>query len=260
VQIKQFITLSIILIPFLQAYSQDTAVENDKLSKQDLKTVTDFIKVIRDKNLDELGARISFPLARKYPVPEIKNKDEFLKRHDEVFDDSLTKMILISDPNKDWSAMGWRGIMLHDGMLWIDYDGKLLSVYQSKFEETEWEELVKKEKKDLYVSIRTFIQPICILETKKYRIRIDESSEGNYRYSAWPLKSKMSDKPEIVLENGERVFDGSGGNHYYKFKNSEYTYECWIIVMGEDSSPPALLEIYKGDKAILSQRAEIITK
>lgn len=185
---------------------------------------------------------------------------EFLKRYTEVFDDSLTKMIVNSDPAKDWSAVGWRGIMLFNGELWLDYDGRLIAVRQSTFEKSELEELIKTEKKALHVSIREFKQPICILETSKYRVRIDDLGNWNYRYAAWPLNSKMSDKPAMVLENGEFVPEGSGGNHSYKFKNSEYSYTCSIIVMGEKGSPPALLTIYKGDKVILSQRAEMIVK
>lgn len=153
------------------------------------------------------------------------------------------------------------GIMFFHGELWLDYeDGRLMNVHLSKFEKNELEELIKIEKKSLYASIREFKQPICILETSKYRIRIDDMGDWNYRYAAWPLKRKMSDKPEIVLEKGEYIPEGSGGNHSYKFKNSEYVYECSIIVMGEDTSPPALLTIYKGEKVILSQRANIIVK
>lgn len=170
-------------------------------------------------------------------------------------------MIVKSDPVKDWSAVGWRGIMLLNGELWLDCDGRIIDVnYQSKFEKRELESLIKIEQSSLYASIRKFKQPICILTTSRYMIRIDDLGNGNYRYAAWPLNSKMSDKPEIVLEKGKIIFDGSGGNHRYRFISSEYMYECSILVMGEEGSPPALLTIYKGNKVISFQKAKIVVK
>ena len=259
-QIKQLIIFNILSICFLSTQAQDTAHKNENLSIENQKIVVEFIKNVKNKNLEEICSTMSFPFTRKYPIPEIKSMEEFLIRYNEIFDDSLTKRIVNSDPNNDWSEMGWRGIMLFNGELWLDYDGRLISVKLSRFEENEFDELVKIEKKDLYVSIREFKQPICILETSKYRIRIDDLGNWNYRYVSWPLSRKMSDKPEVVLEKGEYIPEGSGGNHSYKFKNAGYIYECSIIVMGEENSPPALLTIYKGDKVILSQRAKINVK
>ena len=65
----------------------------------------------------------------------------------------------------------------------------------------------------------------------------------------------MSDKPELTIENGTYIPDGSGGDGRYEFKRGDYTYDCSIIVMGEDGAPTALLTIYKEGKEILSQKA-----
>jgi len=241
--------------------AQDTSLKDKNWNIENHKIIVEFIKNVKNGNFEEISSKMSFPFSRRYPIPEIKSKEEFLKRYSEIFDDSLIKRIVNSDPNKDWSEVGWRGIMFLNGELWLNYeDGRLMSVHLSRFEENELTELIKTEKKNLYVSIQEFKQPICVLETSKYRIRIDDLGDWNYRYVAWPLNSKMSDKPKMVLEKGEYVPEGSGGNHSYKFKSSEYIYECSIIVMGEETSPPAVLTIYKGDKVILSQSAEIIVK
>ena len=231
------------------------------LDSANKKVVADFIYCIKNQKKDKLISNISFPFERSYPIPQIKNKQEFLKRYKEVFDDTLSKMIINSDINNDWSAVGWRGIMLMNGVLWIDYDGRLIAVnYESPVESKMRTELIEKDRSNLYSSIKKFAEPIHILETSKYRIRIDDMGNGNYRYVSWPLKSKMSDPPDIIIENGEYIADGSGGNHNYEFKNKEYTYECYIIVMGEENSPPAELTISKNGKEILSQKARIITK
>lgn len=68
----------------------------------------------------------------------------------------------------------------------------------------------------------------------------------------------MSDKPDLIIEKGEYIPEGSGGNGRYEFKNGEYTYDCSMIVMGTDDSPPAILTIYKDHKEILSQNATVI--
>jgi hypothetical protein len=248
---RKLIVTSLFVFNIYSLFAQDTSKENQKI-------VSDFIQDVKNPNKDNLCSSISFPFKRQYPIPDINNKQEFLKRYKEVFDDSLTKMILTSDPAKDWAAVGWRGIMLLNGVLWIDYDGRFIGVnYQSKFEKEEYERLVRLDKSRLYESINKFEKPMYVLETSKYRIRIDDMGNGYYRYVSWPLKSKMSDKPAQVIENGQIEFEGTGGNELYTFKNAGYIYQCSIIVMGEESSPPAELTILKGNKTILSVDAKL---
>jgi hypothetical protein len=232
-----------------------------EMTKEEQKVVTDFIDCIKSQNKEKLISMISFPFDREYPIPSIKNGQEFLKRYNEIFDDTLTKMIVSSKPSTDWSTKGYRGIMLSNGEIWLDYDGSLIGVnYLSKYEENEKAGLIKLEKSEVHESIKEFKNPICILETTKYRIRIDQLGDGNYRYASWPLKSKMSDRPDIIIENGEYKPEGSGGNHSFVFRNGDYVYDCAIIVMGEDDAPPAYLTISKGDREIFSQKADIVTK
>jgi hypothetical protein len=65
-------------------------------------------------------------------LPMVKTRAEFVKRHDEIFDKKLIEMISTSNPESDWSEVGWRGTMLFNGVLWL-YDGRLLAVnYQSR--------------------------------------------------------------------------------------------------------------------------------
>lgn len=97
-----------------------------------------------------------------------------------------------------------------------------------------------------------------LLQTTKYKIRIDNLGNGNYTYTAWPASSAMNDTPNIVIKGGKRFEDGSGGNHYYTFTNGVYKYECWINILGTDETPPANLLVYKNDDLILTQSADII--
>jgi hypothetical protein len=209
-----------------------------QLTNEDYKeVVVEFIKNIKNNNPVLLDSMIHYPLSRQYPLPDIKDKTEMQQRFKEVFDDVLLQKIINSNPAKDWSDVGWRGIMLGNGDLWLDYDGSLLAVNdQSEWEAKKRLELIEADRSRLHPSLQKYVEPICILKTKKFIIRIDELENYNYRYASWPINKPMSDKPDLVILKGDVIFEGSGGNHYYEFKNGGYTYQCSIIIMGEDDS------------------------
>jgi hypothetical protein len=235
-------------------FSQDLKPEYQKFIKN-------FIDNIKNDNKEAVAAIISFPLGREYPIPVIKNKTDFLKRYDAIFDETLKNKIIKSNPAKDWTQMGWHGIMLNQGDIWFDESGKLITInYQSKTELVLKNKLIAAEKDKLHPSIAKFKKPVYILETSKFRIRIDDLGNDNYRYASWPVKKPMSEKPDLVIINGKWIAEGSGGNSKFDFKKDDYLYECYIIVLGTSESPPATLTIYQNDKEILSQDAKIIIK
>jgi len=245
-----------LIIFFSFVFSNFFPVHGQDLDSSYQQIVSDFITCLKSKNKEKIAAKINFPFSREYPIPEIGGEQEFLARYNEVFDEDLTKRIINSQPSTDWSPMGWRGIMFLSGLVWLDDEGKLIAVnYKTAIEERKWNELVRIEKNNLYKPLRNFKSPICIMETPKYRIRIDDLGDGNYRYCSWSLKSKMSDRPELIIDKGKYIPEDSGGDHRYEFKNGEYTYDCSMIVIGEENSPPAKLTIYKDRKIILSQDA-----
>lgn len=249
-----------ILSLFLIAFSLNFAFAQD-LKPEYQKGIIYFIDCVKNNKKAAVADLIKFPFGREYPIPVIKNKAEFIKRYDQIFDANLKKEIISSKANKDWSQMGWRGIMLNQGNVWMDEEGHLIAInYQSKFESDLKAKLIKEQQNALHPSIAKFKEPVCVLETSKFRIRIDDLGNDNFRYASWSIKQKMSDKPDLVITNGKFVADGTGGNHHYDFKKSNFLYECDIIVLGEKGSPPARLNIYQNNKEILSQDAKIIIK
>lgn len=235
------------------------SVSGQDLSVKSQKVIRNFIETIKTKNKDKIANQVRFPLKREYPIPEIKNKDEFTKRFSEVFDNKLISEIANSKIKEDWSEMGWRGIMLLNREVWLNYEGELIGVnYQSKVEKKILEELINTEKNSLHESLRNFKMPVCILETSKYRIRIDDMGHEKYRYASWKLQQNKNDKPEFILQNGKFEADGNGGNCSYIFKSGNYVYECGIIEIGEEDAPPAYLTITKGGKEMVYQKAKII--
>ena len=232
-----------------------------KLKKEFQNVVITFVDCIKNKNTEKLITLISFPLKREYPLAEIKDENEFIKRYDEIFDHSLTNEISKSNLNKDWSAVGWRGLMLNNGILWLDYEGKLIAVnYQSDIERIKRIKLIETDRKSIHKSLMRFKKPISILETKKFRIRIDQLENGFYRYASWSINSKMNEKPDLIIKKGKLIPEGSGGNHRYEFNNGNYKYVCSINIIGKNETPPANLILYKKEKEILTQYAKIVRK
>ncbi|MET3028783.1 hypothetical protein ABXT06_19050 [Flavobacterium sp. UW10123] len=236
------------------------------LNAQDLKSeyqkfISKFILEVKSNNKEAIAKRIKFPFKREYPIPSVKDKADFIKRYNQIFDKVLIEKITKSDPAKDWSEVGWRGIMLNSGDLWIDTDGKIISINRQSDEELKLKNLlIDKQKKSLNYSLSNFKEPVAILETSKFRIRIDDLGNDNYRYASWSIKKKMIDAPDLIIENGVFFAHGTGGNHHYEFKKGNFRYECHFIVLGEKNSAPAALLVYQSGKEILSQNAKIVSR
>lgn len=224
------------------------------LEQQYQQPIVDLIKAFKNHDKAAISSHIRYPLSRTYPVPDINNEAELVERFDDVFDETLIKQIVDSNIDTDWDKVGWRGIMLNSGVVWVDTDGKIIGInYQTAKEQLQAKNLIAADKQALHPSINTFVEPILDWQTAKYRIRIDDLGDGNFRYVSWSIDKKTSDKPDIVLLKGEIEFEGSGGNHSYTFKNGRYSYILQVTVIGCDTSPPGWLEVYKDDKRILSQ-------
>ncbi len=251
---KKQITFIALLLVFKMSFSQE-------LKKEYQKTVKTFVDCIKSNNTNKLKTLIAYPLRREYPLSDIKDENEFTRRYNEIFDDSLKELIITSDIEKGWSSVGWRGIMLNNGIIWLDYNGRLIAInYQSKFEREQRIKLIENEKKSINKSIRDFAEPILIIETEKFKIRIDKLYNGKYRYASWSVNSKMIEKPDLIIKNGIWIPEGSGGNHRYEFTNDNYKYICVINVIGTIDTPPAELVIYKNDKEILNESGQIKSK
>lgn len=236
------------------------------VSGQDLKPeyqkfIKTFISNVKNDKKEAVANMISYPFKREYPIPTIKNKTEFIKRYNEIFDAALKNEISKSNPAKDWSEMGWRGIMLNQGTVWFDTEGRLISInHQSKLEKDLKTKIIAKDKTKLHPSIANFKDPECVLETSKFRIRIDDLGNNNYRYASWSIKKQMIEKPDLVITKGKLILDGNGGNHRFEFKKGEYIYECHISPLREKGAAPAGLKIYQNKKVILSQDAKIVPR
>ncbi|MDQ9091038.1 hypothetical protein RC083_05450 [Pseudoalteromonas haloplanktis] len=230
------------------------------LEQQYHQNISSIIAAFKADDKTAVAALVSYPLKRSYPVPAINNEAELVERFDDVFDETLIKQIANSNIDTDWDKVGWRGIMLNSGLVWVDTDGKIIGVnYQTAKEQLLVKNLIAADKQALHPSLNNFDKPVLKWQTAKYRMRIDDLGDNNYRYASWHIDKKTSDKPDSVLFNGEMNFEGSGGNHSYTFKNGRYRYVLQVSVIGCENSPPGWLEVYKDDELLLSEDV-IITK
>lgn len=246
----------ILLLLFFVSYNSIA----QPLSDEEKTKISQLIEAIREKNYKALMPFISLPLDRQHPVPDINNESEFIYRYDEIFDDSITQLIVNSDIDKDWSKVGWRGIMFNNGDLWLDeYNWTIKRInVQTSSEREKANTLINYDKSIIHESIKEYQTPVMVLETKKYIVRIDLLEDDNYRYAVWPVFALMNEKPDLIIENGSLEYMGSGGNHQYRFTNGEYVYTFHINKMGEEGAPPANLIVEKNGKEIINEPAEIV--
>jgi len=234
--------------------------EDPLLTEEQRVNLEAFIEAVKLLDKEKIADCMIFPFEMNHPVPAIKDKVDFLGRFDEVFDEALIKTIIESSVDSDYSEVGWRGIMLNHGTLWFTESGLLFATnHQTDAEKKHQERLIAQIKTTLHESIRDFMNPVTVIETNKFRVRIDEIEANKYRYASWPLDNGINEKPDLIIENGNRQADGTGGNHRYIFENGKYSYTIWINVIGPDEVPPASLEIKKDGEQILDQDGIIIS-
>ncbi|WP_252152054.1 hypothetical protein [Acinetobacter wuhouensis] len=78
-------------------------------------------------------------------------------------------------------------------------------------------------------------------------------NNGTYRYASWGRNQAQIQKPDLILNNGQIVMDGSGGNHNFIFKSGAYQYIVYRNILGTDETPDTTLEVSKNGKTVLSQ-------
>jgi len=249
-------TRLLILILFV---SQIGYSQSDKLDDYKIANINKVITLFKAKDLEKISNIIDFPLRREYPIPSIKSKAEFIQRFSQVFDKNLIDKIAKSKAEQ-WSEVGWRGIMLENGMIWIDSSGgKITAVnHQSDYEKELMKNLIEKEKENLHVSLRNFVKPTYRIKTSHYLIRIDELAGHKYRYASWKIGEKESSKPDIVLSDGVLEFQGSGGNSVITFLNGNHTYKVYRNFMAEENSADITLEVKKDGQTILTEGGTLI--
>ncbi len=219
--------------------------------------IQQFIDAVKTQDRMSIAGRVAYPLRRDYPIPEVGSVDELLIRFDEVFDDAILKKIATSDIDEDWATMGSQGIMLGQGELWMNFQGKIIAVNHETAKTTRLtSELNAKQKASLHESVRQFAYPHLMWQTEKFTIRIDQLENDVLRYASWAKGKPLSEKPDLVLTKGKLDVEGTARNLVYHFTSGPYRYECRVIEMSPmDGVAPRSLHVFKNGVEILVQPA-----
>lgn len=233
--------------------------EQNTLEPEEKDSIQKLIELFKKIDMVGISNKITYPLKRDYPIPPIHNKEEFIERFYEVFDQKLIDQIAQSDISQ-WSEVGWRGIMLDNGVVWMSFEPGFISTinYQTKREKNIQEELIKRDKEKLPLTLRKFKCPVYKIQTEKFLIRIDELSENKYRYVSWKAGSNESNQPDLVLKNGLCEMQGSGGNHEFTFVNGVYSYKVRRNILGERDSPEVTVQVEKRGDIIFIASGSLI--
>ncbi|MGY3860763.1 hypothetical protein ACW5WN_04010 [Aeromonas lacus] len=234
--------------------SLSVSADEEQLPAEYRPFVQQLVDAAEARDHQALANQMKYPFKLEYPIPAIKTPAEMLTRFDEVFDDAILKSIATSRVGQDWQTMGWRGIMLGSGEVWMDFDGKVIGINHQTAQAAKLKaELIARQKSGLHPSVQEYKSPELMWQTEKFTIRIDELDDGHYRYASWAKGKTLADKPDLVLKNGTVRMEGTGGNHTYFFTSGPYRYECVVTVLGERGVPPGELVVYKNDVEIVHQ-------
>ncbi|MEZ8509899.1 hypothetical protein AB6D22_03565 [Vibrio splendidus] len=215
--------------------------------------VSDLIYSLQSGDKRKVAQHMQFPLRRPAPLMPIENEEQLVSRFYEVFDSNLVNKIVNSDMDVDWQHVGSRGVMFENGSVWLSGNsGKIIAVnYQTPVTKLMVNEANKLQMWALDTSISDFTYNVLDVRTENHRIRIDSLPGSKLRYASWPADAKYFDKPELIIVDGRKVFDGSGGNHKYLFSNGRYTYEMAVNVIGKTNVN--YLRVYNGEVLISEQ-------
>ncbi len=102
-----------------------------------IEAVNQFKELLKNRKIEELSARVEYPVIRQNPLWDIQNAADFQKRFDEIFDEELIQEIIGSDPkSEDWQDSRFE-VFFKNGRISFDKNGeKLLGIARmSKTEE-----------------------------------------------------------------------------------------------------------------------------
>ena len=199
--------------------------------------VLEFQNLIKSNDKVALAERVKYPLRRAYPLKPVQNKNDFIKRYDEIFDEHQKKLILSVSPrenleDKIYGKIGWYKSL--EGTLMLkrqyiasfvdmDLDGNLINILLSNTESKAKRDIEKNGFKNP-VGVPPFEQFVQIIKTEKFYIRIDKMDDG-FRYMSWSVSKNKSDEPDLVLHKGTAEYiDDVDSLLEYTFTNNGYKY------------------------------------
>lgn len=215
------------------------------------------MKSIADGDAKKLASLTIFPIERRYPLPDIKDYADMVRRFDSVFDVGFRQKMKSAKPS-DWHSHGWRGYCYGEkSELWV-YDSLTFINYYSPQEKELYRQLVKKEMNSLHKSLRgKGWYPYCCFKdiTDGAVVRVDVKArkdefiirgDEEFRLSLYPKGYSLKGEPQMILKG---IVDIGGSAHMMDYVFKE---ENLVIEFGDSyyEDGKEMLIIKKGDKTI----------
>jgi len=182
--------------------------------------VKSIINAFISESPTQIADFIEYPLKRRYPLPSINNKQEFIDYFLEIFDSSFIQSVGNSNANNDWIEIGWRGVMFQNGNIWLSDNYLIKRInYESVLGKSKWQELVDFQKNKLPIEYQNIDNPIYEWNSEKYHYRLDEI-KGMYRLMIWDKEQTLLKE---IYENGMWEFDGNIGFFHIDWNTTNKT-------------------------------------
>ena len=258
----------VLSLGFVMALNTNVCAENIKdeqyphyaeRSDEILATAQKFKDLLKTNNPQLIAQNVVYPFSLGWGVPSIHNEQEFIEKYDIILPEYL-RQYFIDSPTEQWgSGQNLGGICLNDCPdAHLTDDGKIIWIKDSEELNKYRKEYIAKEKQIIHPSLKNYNYNLYTIETKDWLIRIDDMKglyevstqidiPNIYRFTAWKKGKTISDKPDIVIDQGHTEKDPEFrySPEYYVFNNSEYHAIFTNDPIGPMDHIPYYIEIYK---------------
>jgi hypothetical protein len=221
--------------------------------------VNDFKAALNTQDTTHIASFFQFPIAKRYPVPDIANQEDFVERFEHVLSTEVIDQILNSSTTDDWRVIGTRGIALHQGMLWMNWEGRVTAIgYETAVASSYERRLIDEMAQAMHASLAGIKQPIGQFETDQSTVRIDITEHEEYRLAVWSNDKTLDQLPDLVAHGGDYELLGNEGNIRYAFPTGDVVYEVLINAVGDCANiPPPALFMIVDDGEVIDQQAAV---
>ena len=241
---------SLILITVLSLYLQINAQTVHTIPVWRQNQIDRIVDLIKNDRVLQLSELVQYPLKRRNPIPDIKDKESFILYYSILFDNNFKLKLINAKYTTDNTIDRYDGFGLLSGDIWLNESGEIITInHISEMEIFLQKMLTSDIKAMIYPSINDWNENILVAESEKFIIRIDLLADNSLRYVSWSKPKSISDKPDLILFNGNQEFQGTAGGILYTFKNSNWTY---LInqrdICADDEDCGLFLELFLNDQ------------
>ena len=238
---KSFLFTLVLLVFGSAVNAQDSLAEGQKES------IDHFIDLVRNNQVKELADLAKYPIQRPNPIPNLENREDFIRYYPILFDEAFRNRILEEGGEDVISRSGMMGLL--NGLIWLDVGGEILSIHNNSAEELALQgQLEAEAAAGLHPSVKEFSSNMYACDCGEYKVRLDQMAYQEYRLAIWGEGAPLSEKPLVVSKDLVIGYHGSmGGTRYaVNFPGDEEVIILDNFRMGESEEATGLFLTLKG--------------